>query len=190
MAFRALGAEAYSCDLQPCSGGHPEWHIQGDVLAILQAGQIVTQAGSIHTIPQWDLMIAHPPCTYLTRAGATLLYPGGHLCWRRYRNGLLARRFFMTLLTAPISHIAVENPTPCLIYHLPPPSMVLHPKDYGEQWTKRTLLWLRNLPPLMYGCEHPSPRSYVYHCYHHPRRRSKSFTAVAAAMAEQWLPLL
>ena len=104
-AFRELGHEAFSCDILPCSGGHPEWHIQDDVLKHLNDG--------------WDLMIAHPPCTYLSRAGARWLHQGGKINPDRYANGLKAKEFFLTLLNANIPMIAIENPTPLKIYELP-----------------------------------------------------------------------
>ena len=71
-AFRALGHEAYSCDIEPCSGGHPEWHIHGDVLDVLDAGDFVTADGASHYVKAWDLLIAHPPCTYLSNVAARL----------------------------------------------------------------------------------------------------------------------
>jgi len=95
-AFRAKGHEAYSCDILPESGGHPEWHIQDDVIKHLGDG--------------WDMMIAHPPCTYLSNAGARFLYPKGKLNMDRLYKGMEGKRFFMKLLNAPIEKICVENP--------------------------------------------------------------------------------
>ena len=94
-AFRLLGHEAYSCDIQPPSGGHPEWHILGNALAALQGGQIVTMDGTQHNVEQWDLLIAHPPCTYLSNAGARWLWAGHKLNQERYQQGLEAKEFFM-----------------------------------------------------------------------------------------------
>ena len=105
-AFRNKGHEAYSCDILEQSGGHPEWHIKGNVLEHIHSG--------------WDMMIAHPPCTYLSRAGARWLYEGGVINEKRYLNGLEAKEFFMELYNAPIDKIAIENPTPLKIYKLPP----------------------------------------------------------------------
>lgn len=101
-AFRARGHEAYSADLQPCSGGHPEWHIQGDATDLLDDG--------------WHLLIAHPPCTYLSNAGARHLYAGGELNESRYQKGLEGRRLFMKFWEAPIPKVCVENPVPSSIF--------------------------------------------------------------------------
>lgn len=135
IAFRELGHEAYSCDLLPCSGGHPEWHIQGDALEIIKI--------------KWDLIIAHPPCTYLSNAGARWLFAGGKLNQERYRKGLAAKAFFMSFLHANCDRIAVENPTPSSIYELPPCTQIIQPYEYGHPWSKETRLWLRGLPPLV-----------------------------------------
>ena len=113
-AFRARGHEAYSCDIQEPSGGHPEWHICGDVLPLLNGNcEFVTMDGVTHRIDgKWDLLIAHPPCTYLSNAGARWLYAGGELNAERYRKGLEGKKFFMAMLNADCPRIAVENPTP------------------------------------------------------------------------------
>ena len=111
--LRRLGHEAYSCDLLPCSGGHPEWHIQGDVLKVLNQN--------------WDLLIAHPPCTYLSHAGARWLYPKGVLNEERYKKGMDAKEFFMKLYNSNIKHICVENPTPSKIYEMPEHSQIIQP---------------------------------------------------------------
>ena len=95
-AFRALGHEAYSCDIQPCSGGHPEWHIQVDALEPLKL--------------KWDLIIAHPPCTYLTNAGAVRMRVNGEIVQERYQKAMEAKKFFLKFLNADCEHIAVENP--------------------------------------------------------------------------------
>lgn len=90
-AFRAKGHEAYSCDIQEPSGGHPEWHILDDALKALEVGQVVTMDGITHEVGKWDLLIAHPPCTYLSNAGARFLYPKGVLNEQRLRKGLMAK---------------------------------------------------------------------------------------------------
>ena len=92
-AFRAKGHEAYSCDIQEPSGGHPEWHILGDALKALEGGQVVTMDGVTHDVGKWDLLIAHPPCTYLTKAGANRLVTDGKINVERYKKGLDARIF-------------------------------------------------------------------------------------------------
>ena len=93
MAFREKGHEAYSCDIQPCSGGHPEWHIRIDVLKVLNGGVFVTEDTEPHNIEKWDLIIGHPPCTYLSNAGARFLYLNGKLNQERYKKGLKAKEF-------------------------------------------------------------------------------------------------
>lgn len=132
--LRKRGHEAFSCDIEPCSGGHPEWHIKGDVLEQLGKG--------------WDMMIAHPPCTFLSHAGARWLYPKGVLNQDRFAKGMEAKDFFIKLLNAPIPKIAIENPTPSKIYGLPGHSQVVQPYLFGDEAQKRTLLWLKGLPRL------------------------------------------
>ena len=192
-AFRSRGHEAYSCDILDCSGGHPEWHIREDALQALKAGNITTMDGYTHHINQWDLLIAHPPCTYLSGAGSRWLYKGGELNRDRYSLGVKAKEFFMSFYNAPIGKICVENPTPSKIYGLPPHSQVVQPYEYGEMYQKRTLLWLKGLPPLHPTriIANPIPTSkslwFTLGCgEERRRRRSKTFTGIAEAMAEQW----
>lgn len=187
--FRALGHEAFSCDLQPNSGGHPEWHIIGDCLPLL-AGccTFVTQDGSSHWNPlQWDLIIAHPPCTYLTKVGAVRLFNKQHQIKdeQRYNNLLQAREFFMKCYDAPAAYVAVENPMPMHIANLPKRSCVIQPYEFGEPYSKCTWLWLRNLPPLMPTYHVSDRKSWVY-SVSGAKRRSKSFEGIAKAMALQW----
>lgn len=102
-AFREIGHEAYSCDIQECSGGHPEWHIHGDVLPLINGNcEFVTMDGTAHKIDgKWDLLIAHPPCTYLSNAGACRLYPKkGQIDRQRFQRGLNAKEFFMHFYNA------------------------------------------------------------------------------------------
>ncbi|MFA5067455.1 MAG: hypothetical protein WC466_05385 [Candidatus Izemoplasmatales bacterium] len=135
-AFRALGIEAYSCDLQEPSGGHPEWHIRGDAIKEAYSGK-------------YDLMIAHPPCTYMSKAGARWMYPtAGNLSQERFEKAMDAKDMFLKLLNAPIKHIAVENPVPLKIVGLPKYSQAVQPYEYGHEYSKKTLLWLKNLPLL------------------------------------------
>lgn len=117
MAFRRLGHEAYSADLQPCSGGHPEWHIQGDATSLLE--------------DNWDLGIFHPPCTYLSNAGARHLFPHGELNEERYQKGLEGRALFMKFWNAPIPKVCVENPVPSSIFCLPPHDQMIQPFHFG-----------------------------------------------------------
>ena len=120
-AFREIGHEAYSCDVQECSGGHPEWHIQGDVLPYIDGSCIfTTMDGAAHRIDgTWDLLIAHPPCTYLSNAGARHLWKGHVLNQERYEKGLEGKAFFMRFWNANCPRICVENPVPSRIYGLP-----------------------------------------------------------------------
>ena len=133
-AFRKLGFEAYSCDILECSGGHPEWHLQIDCLEALKLN--------------WDLLIAHPPCTYLSNAGARFLYPKGKLNEDRYKKGLEGKEFFMKLLNAPIKYICVENPVSSRIFEMPEFTQEIQPYQFGHPFTKKTRLWLKGLPKL------------------------------------------
>lgn len=215
-AFREKGHEAYSCDIQPCSGGHPEWHIQRDVLDYINGdGRPLwkkrrapfplfrTQDGKWHDLPvRWDLIIAHPPCTYLSNAGARWLYGGGKLNEERYAKGLDGKKFFMAMLNADCPRIAVENPIPSSIYGLPEYSQIIQPYQFGEPWSKKTCLWLKGLEPLkpteIVEDYKPYCTSGSYSGTHDPKysgasrkggsakSRSKTFEGIARAMAEQW----
>jgi hypothetical protein len=186
-AFRDKGHEAYSCDIQHCSGGHPEWHIKGDVLVEAYSGK-------------YDMMIAHPPCTYISRAGARWMYlSAGILNMDRYNIAMLAKELFLKLLNAPISKIAIENPTPLKIIELPPPTTYVQPFEFGHPYSKKTLLWLKNLQPLMptkimaqYKPFLPSNTGGAkrgqkhYYTNISQKESSKTFEGIAKAMAEQW----
>ena len=111
-AFRAKGHEAYSCDIQEPSGGHPEWHILGDALKAIEGGQIVTMDGVAHEVGKWDLLIAHPPCTYLSNAGARHLWKGHELQADRVMLGIQGRDLFMRFWWADVPRICIENPVP------------------------------------------------------------------------------
>lgn len=119
-AFRALGHEAYSCDIQEPSGGHPEWHILGDALKALNGGTIATMDGIAHKVGKWDMLIAHPPCTYLTNAGAVRMRVNGKVVQERYEKAMAAKEFFNSFWMAGIDRIAIENPTPMHLVQLPP----------------------------------------------------------------------
>lgn len=176
--FRKLGHEAYSCDIQPCSGGHPEWHIQGDVLPLLDEN--------------WDLIIAHPPCTYLSNAGAKHLYPKGVLNEERYKLGLQGRDFFMKFYDCKCEKVAIENPVPSKIFGLPPYSQIIQPYYFGDPYQKRTCLWLKNLPKLeptdnlYYGLSSRKASWYQKGGKDRQKNRAKTFPGIAKAMAEQW----
>ena len=145
IAFRECGHEAYSCDIIECSGGHPEWHIMQDVLPLLNGNcGFETMDGRTHKIDgKWDLIIAHPPCTYLSNAGARHLWKGHKLNKERYAKGLQAKEFFLKFINADCDRICVENPIPSKIYELPANSQIIQPYEYGHPYTKRTCLWLK-----------------------------------------------
>lgn len=202
-AFRKRGHRAFSCDLQECSGGHPEWHICGDCLRLINGHcSFVTADGKRHQQKRkWDLLIAHPPCTYMSKAGARWMYPtAGNVSADRLKLALAAKDFFFKFLNADCEFIAVENPVPMKIVGLPRPSCVVQPYEYGEPFSKKTLLWLKNLPPLIPSCvlEHyttylPSNtggkkrgQRYGRGVARTAKDASKTFRGIASAMAEQW----
>ena len=134
--FRALGVEAYSCDILPCSGGHPEWHIQGDAIKEAYSGR-------------YHLMVAHPPCTYLAVSGARWMYnKDGSVNQDRFEKQKEALFFVKQLLDAPIKHIAVENPVSVISSQIRKPDDIIQPYMFGDKATKTTCLWLKNLPKL------------------------------------------
>ena len=208
-AFRAKGHRAFSCDIQDCSGGHPEWHIKGDVLPLLN-GNCEFQTADTHTHTQtgrWDLIIAHPPCTYLSNAGAARLYKNVHdgefqmINVERLKRGIEGRDLFMACLNADCPRIAVENPVPSAIYMIPKASQSIQPYQFGHPYSKKTLLWLKGLPPLFpTECVIPehswvsggskradgSPRKDNGMTFRDSKRKSKTFPGIAKAMAEQW----
>lgn len=161
IAFRKLGHEAYSCDTQECSGGHPEWHIKGDVLPLINGNKpFITMDGDLHAIVgTWDLLIAFPPCTYLTNAGSVRLRIKGEINKERMEKAVEAKAFFMKFLEADCQKICVENPTPRKIHQLPQYTQAIQPWWFGHPYMKRTCLWLKNLPPLplpiLFGKELP-----------------------------------
>ena len=134
--FRALGHEAYSCDILPCTGGHPEWHLQGDVFGFIDQG--------------WDLMVAHPPCTYLSVSGARHLYnKDGTANRERYENQYKALEFVKKLMDADIPRIAIENPVSVISTKIRKPDQIVQPWMFGDSASKTTCLWLKNLPKLV-----------------------------------------
>lgn len=185
--FRKRGHEAYSCDIQPCSGGHPEWHYQEDVLEVLKK--------------QWDMVIAFPPCTYLSNAGACRLYPKKcQLDMNRYKKGLEAKEFFMSLLDCGVSKVCVENPVSSRVFEMPTHSQEIQPYMFGHPFTKKTRLWLKGLPPLIatnlvepVGPYVPSGTGRKDRSKYGAakrgddrKNRSKTFPGIAKAMSEQW----
>jgi len=190
-AFRALGHNAFSCDLQECSGGHPEWHLQMDVFDAIK-------------LIKPRLAIFHPPCTFISRAGARWMFPtAGNICEKRIKLAMEAKAFFMKCLNADIEFIAVENPLPLKVVGLPKETQVIQPYHYGHEYSKRTHLWLKNLPNLIptnikqnYVPYLPSNTGGVKRgqkaTYKNisQKESSKTFPGIAKAMAEQWGELL
>ena len=198
-AFREKGHNAFSCDILPCSGGHPEWHCQGDALNILNGSgdkeeYFCTQDNKSHKLPvKWDLIIAHPPCTYLSNAGARFLYPKGVLNEERLKLGLDAKEFFMAFYNADCEKICIENPTPSRVYELPKYTQVIQPWMFGHPVQKRTCLWLKGLEPLKPTeiVEERQSSKVPGNWFNkggkeRQQNRAKTFPGIAKAMADQW----
>lgn len=207
-ALLEMGHNAFSCDIQPCSGGRPDRHIQGDVLPLINGHcEFETMDGKKHTIDgKWDLIIAHPPCTYLSNAGARWLWAGQKLNEERYAKGLEAKEFFMKFWNADCPRICIENPVPSSIYELPKYTQIIQPYQFGHKATKKTCLWLKGLPELNptemvepYKGRKITLKNGVtrYTCWEmdcgkpfggesRAKARSKTFPGIAKAMAEQW----
>lgn len=186
MAFRRYGHKAYSCDLQKCKrGGHPEWHIKGDVTRLLQGcTQFYTMDGRHHHISRWHLIIAHPPCTYLCKVSSVHMVKGGEVNPDRLEKMMQGREFFYRCLNADAPFVAVENPLPMARANLPKPSCFIQPFWFGEPYSKKTLYWTKNLPPLMAECEVENPKQYCHAS--RGKYRSRTFPKVADAIARQW----
>ena len=198
-AFRKLGGKAYSCDIIECSGGHPEWHIMQDVIPLLNGRcSFKTMDGIEHSIDsKWDLIIAHPPCTYLSNAGARFLYPKGVLNEERLAKGMIAKDFFMHFYNADCDRIAIENPIPSKVYGLPPYTQTIQPWMFGHPVQKKTCLWLNGLPELQPTnvVEERQSTKIPGNWFNsggkeRQKNRAKTFPGIAKAMAEQWMPLL
>ncbi len=194
--FRKLGHEAFSCDLLHCSGGHPEWHYQQDVFEVIDKG--------------WDMMIAHPPCTYLAVSGARWLYnKDGSRNEERWKNQAEALDFVQRLMDAPIKKIAIENPISVISSQIRKPDQIVHPYHFGDKASKSTCLWLKNLPKLKHTniVEKGEFKEWVdkktgktkrqalwyYEALQKAKTpaerrtlRSKTFEGIAKAIAEQW----
>lgn len=189
--FRKLGHEAYSADIQEPSGGHPEWHILGDVLKVLNGGEFRTMDGAEHTVDKWDLIVAHPPCTHLAVSG---------LRW--FKEGKKPKRlqdeaadFFMRFVNAECQHIAVENPVCIMSSRYRPPDQIINPYEFGHPEQKKTCLWLKGLPTLNetnnvhdYMMTLPEKeRARIWWLgSHKSKERSKTFPGIAQAIAQQW----
>ncbi len=200
--FRKLGHEAYSCDLKPCGGGHPEWHKQGDVMDIIGEG--------------WDTMIAFPPCTHLALSGAAWFEAKRKD--GRQQEGI---DFFMNMVHAPIERIGIENPMGIMSRVYRKPDQIIHPYHFGDPFQKTTCLWLKNLPKLkieyhdspLFGVSVDKGEMFEWTdgksgktkkmplwyaqakgfggkgAKDHGEKRSKTFNGIARAMADQWSKL-
>jgi hypothetical protein len=187
--LRKLGHEAYSCDIEECSGGHSEWHLKTDVRELLKF--------------KWDMIIAFPPCTYLSNAGACRLYPTkGNIDNDRYQKGLKAKEFFMLFYNADCEKIVIENPVQSKVFNIPKYTQIIQPYEHGHPYSKKTCLWIKGLPMLKptdivtdniiswvsggskdnYG----NPRDNKGTKHRDSKTRSKTFTGIAKAMAEQF----
>lgn len=202
-AFRALGHEAYSCDILECSGGHPEWHIQADILPLLNGNcTFTTMDGVEHMIGgKWTMIIAFVPCTKTSNAGARHLYKGGKLNIPRYYEGLCGKALFLAVWAADCENLIIENPTPSKIFDYPEPTQAIQPWQFGHPFTKLTLLWERGVKPLVptnivtpertwcpsgsYSGKHNEKHKGMF-TTDRARNRSKTFPGIAKAMAEQW----
>ena len=213
VAFREKGHEAYSCDLQECSGGHPEWHIKGDALQAIRGGQITTMDGQTHDVGKWDLLIAHPPCTYLTITGNRWFNIDryGEKAIQRHKDREEAIELFMAFAIADCPRIAIENPIGVMSRHFRKPDQIIQPWQFAltddEKTEKATCLWLKGLPQLVPRTKQKPELSYhewtttsgkkkrqtIWYyrtrCLPHSERStaaSKTFHGIADAMAEQW----
>ena len=210
-AFRSKGHEAYSCDLQECSGGHPDWHYTGDCLQLLNGNvTFLTDGGGTAVIDgKWDLIIAHPPCTFLTVSGNRWfdIPKYGDSARRRYKDRYAAIVFFMQMVLASAPKVAVENPIGIMNTAYRKADQIIQPYEFGHPVSKATCLWLKNLP-LLRPTNIVEPAKTDEHGFsiggalryavdddgnilpwNDPRTakaRSKTFPGIAQAMAEQW----
>jgi site-specific DNA-cytosine methylase len=207
-AFREKGHNAFSCDILPCSGGRPEWHCQGDVLNILNGSGdkeecFCTQDNKSHKLPvKWDLIIAHPPCTYLTLAGNKWFKPEfADRFPDRQRQRKEAIDFFMAIANADCDKIAIENPVGVMSSQWRKPDQYIEPYMFGDPEKKKTGLWLKGLPllkptnivePVIIHCKSGAnePRWHM-ETMHLPKEersrvRSQTFPGIAKAFADQW----
>lgn len=202
IAFRKHGYEAYSCDIREPSGGYPEWHILGDALKAIKGGRITTMDGKTHYIGRWDLLIAHPPCTYLTLAGNKWFksefadrFPD------RQKQRKEAVEFFMAFANADCDRIAIENPVGIMSSEWRKPDQYIEPYMFGDPEKKKTGLWLKGVPllkptnivdPVIIHCKSGAnePRWHIETMNlpkeERSRIRSQTFIGIAEAMAEQW----
>ena len=188
-AFREKGHNAFSCDILPCSGGHPEWHTQGDVLPLLKNPDVdgwyfCTMDNVTHHIEKWDLIIAFPPCTHLAVSGAR--YFEQKRKDGRQQQGI---DFFMEFTKADCEKIAIENPIGIMSTHYRKPDQIIQPWMFGHGETKATCLWLKNLPKLEPTNIVGGREQRIWRMPPGPERakeRSKTYEGIAKAMANAW----
>lgn len=214
-AFRKKGHEAYSCDIIECSGGHPEWHIQGDALKVLnptstfEGGlpgiEFFTMDGEHHSfVGKWDLIIAHPPCTFLTVTGNRWFNVEryGEKAIQRHKDREDAVAFFMLFANADCEKIVIENPVGVMSSVWRKPDQIVQPYMFGDGAEKMTCLWLKGVQPLTKTNEVDPPARVKFDsgktmpkwyadCWHLPKEerskiRSQTFPGIAKAMADQW----
>lgn len=202
-AFRERGHKAYSCDIEEPSGGHPEWHIKNSIRYIMTPHYYMTENlihkyginfftmdGNEHDFQgEWDMIIAFPPCTYLSSAATSRHSLKVHTLEeinRRTKKRINAMEFFMMIATADCEKIAIENPVGVMNTAYRKPDQIIEPWQFGEPYKKRTCLWLKGLPQLKpTSIVEPIGGSWVYKD-RSPTNRSKTFEGIAQAMAEQW----
>ena len=205
-AFRKRGHEAYSCDIMDCSGGHNEWHIMQDVIPLLNGNcEFETVDGTKHKINgKWDLIIAHPPCTYLTVTGNRWfnIERYGEKAIQRLKDREEAIEFFMAIANADCEKIVIENPVGVMSTEWKKPEQIIQPYMFGDRAEKKTCLWLKGVEPLKpTNIVEPLERlkfesgktmaKWYADLWHLPkeersRLRSQTFPGIAKAMAEQW----
>jgi len=206
MEFRARGHEAYSCDIIDCSGGHPEWHIKEDVLPLLNGNcEFKTEDGTTHEVNgKWDMIIAFPPCTYLTVTGNRWFNVEryGEKALKRIEDRKDAIKFFLSFANADCDKIAIENPVGVMSSEWRKPNQIINPWQFGDPFEKKTCVWLKGLPNLeatdvveiperkQFASGKSMPAWYA-DAFSLPKEeraklRSKTFPGIARAMAEQW----
>ena len=203
--FRKRGFNAFSCDVVECSGGHPEWHIQLDCGCVLEGAiHFTTCDGNLHYVYEWDLIIAHPPCTYLTNTGNRWysIAKYGDKAKQRLKDRYDSALFFMQFVYATCKHIAIENPIGYMSTFYRKPDQIIHPYMFGDPERKATCLWLKNLPkleptnivePNIIKYKNGKGTDSPWHMdtmklppSERAKARSKTFHGIAEAMAKQW----
>lgn len=185
--LRKLGHEAYSCDIEPCSGGHPEWHLQCDVIPLLEGNTYLfpQDRNAPHGyVDKWDMILAFPPCTHLAVSGAKYFEEK-----RKDGRQQAAINFFMQFANTDCPKIAIENPVGIMSTYYRKPDQIIHPWQFGHGETKKTCLWLKGLPPLIPTHIVDGREQRIWKMppsADRAKNRSKTFPGVAKAMAEQW----